>query len=151
MTDAEGSSPDRPIDNPTPWVAKQIAAYLASDGEKSGYRAGVPLLLLTVQGRRSGLWKRTALICGRDGDSFVIVASLGGSPRHPSWYLNLVDNPRVRVQFMDRVFDADARTAGPEEKPVLWERMVGIYPEYADYQLKTDRQIPVVLLDPVAG
>jgi deazaflavin-dependent oxidoreductase (nitroreductase family) len=144
-----GTTPDNPIDSPTPWVAKQIAAYLATDGREPDFRGGTPLLLLTVQGRKSGLWKRTALICGEDNGSYLVVASMGGAPKHPVWYLNLQANPEVRLQVKDKTFAATARTATAEEKPALWEKMVAIYPDYADYQLKTDREIPIVILDPV--
>jgi deazaflavin-dependent oxidoreductase (nitroreductase family) len=150
MTDSAGSTPENPIDNSSDWVAQQIDEYLATDGEKPVFRYGAPLLLLTVQGRKSGNWHRTALIYGEDGENVMVVASLGGAPHHPVWYLNLSANPRVRVQVKDRVFDAVARTATAEEKPALWEKMVAIYPEYADYQVKTDREIPVVVLEPAA-
>jgi deazaflavin-dependent oxidoreductase (nitroreductase family) len=74
---------------------------------------------------------------------------MGGAPKHPVWYLNLQANPEVRLQVKDKTFAAIARTATAEEKPALWEKMVAIYPDYADYQLKTDREIPIVILDPV--
>ena len=150
MTDIAGSTPAHPIDNATPWVAKQISEYLATDGAEPKFRHGSPLLLLTVKGRKSGLWKRTALIYGEDAGRFLIVASLGGAPKHPVWYLNLVSNPEVHLRVKDRELTAMARTATAEEKPELWKKMVEIYPDYADYQLKTDRDIPVVILDPVA-
>lgn len=150
MSDTAGSTPDNPIDSPTPWVAKQITEYLATDGKEPDFRNGTPLLLLTVKGRKSGLWKRTALICGEDDGRYLIVASQGGAPKHPSWYLNLKANPEVRIQVKDRVLNATARTATVEEKPALWSEMVGIYGDYADYQEKTERDIPIVILDPVA-
>ncbi|WP_349897228.1 nitroreductase family deazaflavin-dependent oxidoreductase [Parafrigoribacterium soli] len=149
MTEPAGSSPDNPIDSPTPWVAKQISAYLETNGEEPDFRGGTPLLLLTVKGRKSGLWQRTALICGEVDGNYLVVASMGGAPKHPIWYLNLKANPEVRIQVKDRVMTAIARTATAEEKPALWDKMVGIYPDYADYQLKTDREIPVVILEPV--
>lgn len=149
MTDP-GSTPENPIDNSTPWVAKQIAEYVATDGREPRFRGGAPLLLLTTQGRKSGHWLRTALICGEVDGNYLVVASIGGAPKHPSWYLNLEANPEVRVQVMERTFAARARTATPEEKPALWDEMVRIYPSYADYQAKTDRVIPVVILEPIA-
>jgi deazaflavin-dependent oxidoreductase (nitroreductase family) len=149
MTELAGSTPDNPIDSPTPWVAQQISAYLKTNGEEPDFRGGTPLLLLTVKGRKSGLWQRTALICGEVDGNYLVVASMGGAPKHPVWYLNLKAHPEVRIQVKDRVMTAMARTATAEEKPALWEKMVGIYPDYADYQKKTEREIPVVFLEPV--
>ncbi|HEV3464102.1 MAG TPA: nitroreductase/quinone reductase family protein, partial [Actinomycetota bacterium] len=90
---------------------------------------------------------RTALIYGRDGDRFVVVGSVGGSARHPAWYLNLTDHPEVEVQVGPERFRATARTATPEEKPRLWELMTSIWPAYEEYQRKTERDIPVVILE----
>ena len=135
------------IDNSTPWVAQQINEYVATNGAKPTFRYNAPLLLLTTRGRKSGEWRRTCLIYGPDNDRLVIVASLGGAPSHPVWYLNLTENPRVWVQVGAESFWAIARDASADEKPALWEKMVGIYPDYADYQVKTDREIPVVILE----
>ena len=141
------TAPD-PIHNTTePWVAKQIAEYLATDGAKPVFRYHAPLLLLTTSGRKTGEWRRTCLIYGLDNERILIVASLGGAPNHPVWYLNLTENPRVWVQIGGETFWAVARDAAADEKPALWDTMVGIYPDYADYQTKTDRQIPVVVLE----
>jgi deazaflavin-dependent oxidoreductase (nitroreductase family) len=151
VTNAAGSTPENPIDSATPWVANQINEYLATDGEKpDDFPYGAPLLLLTTKGRKSGEWKRTALIGAEDDGRYVIVASMGGAPKHPIWYLNLQENPEVRLQVKGQAFAANARTATAEEKPELWAKMVGLYPDYADYQEKTERDIPVVILDPVA-
>ncbi len=89
------------------------------------------------------------MIYGKDGDSYLVVASKGGAPGHPAWYLNLRDNPDVRMQVGPEKLSARARTAGPEEKPRLWETMATIWPAYNEYQQKTDREIPVVVLEPV--
>jgi deazaflavin-dependent oxidoreductase (nitroreductase family) len=151
MSEEPGSDPSHPIDSPSGWVARNIAEYVASDGREGAGLRGAPLLLLTTQGRKSGKWRRTALIFGQRDDDFVIVASRGGAPAHPSWYLNLVANPRVRVQVYDRIFDANARTAAAEEKPGLWSLMASIWPDYNEYRKKTTRNIPVVVLEPVAG
>ncbi|GAB3035577.1 nitroreductase family deazaflavin-dependent oxidoreductase [Parafrigoribacterium mesophilum] len=150
MTEQPGSDPRHPIDSPTGWVAKQIAKYVATDGREGSTQRGAPLLLLTTQGRKSGKWRRTALIFGERDGKFIIVASKGGAPAHPSWYLNLVANPEVRVQVYDRIFAATARTATAGEKPALWSLMASIWPDYNVYTAKTDRDIPVVVLDPVA-
>ncbi len=139
--------PETIIDNDAPWVARQIEEYRATNGEKPVFRYGSPLLLVTTQGRKSGRWRRTCLIYGPHDGTYLIVASIGGAPKHPSWYLNLKANPRVWLQVAAEEFWAIARDATPEEKPELWQKMVDIFPDYADYQEKTTRQIPVVVLE----
>ena len=106
MSEQPGSDPRDPIDSPTGWVARNIAKYVATDGREGSTQRGAPLLLLTTQGRKSGKWRRTALIFGEHGGNYVIVASKGGAPAHPAWYLNLVAHSEVRVQVYDRIFAA---------------------------------------------
>lgn len=137
------------LDSPAGWVAEHIRNYVESDGAQGHDWNGVPTLLLTTRGRRSGKLRRTALIYGRDGDRYLIVASQGGAPAHPAWYLNLTADPEVQVQVGAERFTARARTATAEEKPALWRLMAGIWPAYDDYQTKTDREIPVVVLERV--
>jgi len=137
---------DDVIDSPTGWVAKHIKRYLKSDGKDGHLYYGKPTLLLTTTGRRSGLPRRTALIYGRDGADYVVVASFGGSAEHPLWYTNLLAEPQVEVQVEAEVFAATARTATAEEKAALWGQMVGIHRDYDAYQAKTSREIPLVLL-----
>ena len=139
---------DEPIvDNATPRTRKHIDEYVATNGEVGHeWRPGVPTLLLTTRGRKSGQLRRTPLIYGRDGDDYLIVASLGGAEHHPAWYLNLVDEPEVHLQVLDDKFNATARTASEAEKPALWAKMVEIWPAYVDYQAKTERVIPIVVL-----
>lgn len=149
MTDEKGTSPANPIDNTTGWIATHIKAFDESSGSDWPTQGGAPLLLLTTKGAKSGLWRRTVLIYGEDAGRYVIVASKGGHPKPPGWYVNLSENPEVRLQVQDRKFRARARTATPEEKPALWNAMVGIWPDYANYQEKTDRDIPVVILEPM--
>ena len=108
------------------------------------------MLLLTTTGRRSGEPRTTPLIYGRSGDDYLIVASNGGSPEPPGWYQNLSEQPEVEVQVLGDRFRARARTATPEEKPAMWEEMVGHWPPYDDYQQRTDREIPVVVLERIA-
>lgn len=151
MTSEKGSSPDNPIDNATEWVAAHIKAFDEPDGSGWPTQRGAPLLTLTTQGAKSGAWRRTVLIYGEDNGRYLIVASKGGHPKAPGWYINLSANPEVHLQVEDRKFSAIARTATPTEKPKLWEKMVSIFPDYANYQEKTDRDIPVVILEPVAG
>jgi deazaflavin-dependent oxidoreductase (nitroreductase family) len=139
---------DEVTDSPTDWVAGHIRSYVESDGEQGHEWNGVPTLLLTTRGRSSGKLRRTALIYGRDGGSYLVVASKGGAPEHPNWYLNLVAEPQVEVQVGAEKLTARARIATPDEKPELWKRMASIWPDYDQYQTKTDREIPVVVLDP---
>jgi deazaflavin-dependent oxidoreductase (nitroreductase family) len=132
---------------PRPWFAEHVDRYLATDGEDGHDWNGRPTLLLTTRGRRSGEAHTLPLIYGRDGDRLLIVASRGGAPKHPSWYLNLLADPEVEVQVKGDRFHARAHPAGPDEKPRLWETMTTVFPDYAVYQTRTDRQIPVVILE----
>ena len=135
-------------DSPSGWVARHIKRYVDSDGAKGHeWRPGVYTLLLTTRGRRSGKLRRTALIYGRDGDRYLVVASIGGAAHHPAWYLNLTDHPEVEVQVGAERFTATARTASAAEKPRLWSLMTSIWPAYEGYQRKTRRDIPVVILE----
>jgi deazaflavin-dependent oxidoreductase (nitroreductase family) len=137
------------FDSPVGWVAQHIRGYIESDGETGHRWRGVSTLLLTTRGRISGKLRRTALIYGRDGDSYVIVASKGGAEKHPEWYLNLVVNPEVEAQVGSEKFAAQGRTASAEEKPALWRLMTSIWPDYDRYQERTTREIPVIVLEPV--
>jgi deazaflavin-dependent oxidoreductase (nitroreductase family) len=128
-------------------VAEHIRDYVDSNGQKGHLFHGMPTLLLTTRGRRTGIRHRTALIYGEAGESYLIVASNGGSPNHPAWYLNLTEDPAVDVQIGAEIFSAWARTAGPAEKPMLWQQMAIIFPTYTDYQAKVGSDIPVVILD----
>lgn len=140
--------PDEEVfDSPTRWIAEHVRRYVETDG-RSGHRwGGVQTLLLTTRGRKSGKHRRTALIYGIDGDRYLVVASKGGAKKHPDWYLNLVANPEVRVQVGADEFPARARTANAKEKPPLWRLMASIWPEYDQYQTRTSRNIPVVILE----
>ena len=129
------------------WIQEHLTAYLESNGENGHMWRGVPTLLLTTTGRKSGEPLMLPLIYGTDGENFMVVASKGGAPGHPAWYLNLVANPTVGVQVKDRKFTARARTASAAEKPALWEKMAAIWPAYNEYQQKTSREIPVVVLE----
>ena len=140
------------VDSPTEWVRQNIDAYVATDGaEGHSMREGVQVLLLSTLGRKSGLWRRTALIYGRAGDAYVLVASQGGAPRHPAWYGNLVAEPTAHVQVMGEKFEARARVAAGDERERLWGVMAAIWPDYDAYQTKTEREIPIVVLDPVSS
>jgi deazaflavin-dependent oxidoreductase (nitroreductase family) len=143
------ASNEEVTDSPTGWVAKHIKEYVASGGEKGHEWRGVQTLLLTSRGRKTGKLRRTALIYGRDGGSFVVVASVGGAARHPQWYLNLVADGEVNLQVGSTTIPARARTADPDERARLWPEMARIWPQYDAYQQKTRREIPVVILDPL--
>jgi len=109
----------------------------------------VPALLLTTTGRKSGERFVFPLFYGKDGDSYIVVASKGGAPQHPGWYRNLLVNPDVDVQVGTAKLKARARTATGAERARLWQEALKFWPPYAEYQQKTEREIPVVLLDPV--
>ncbi|MFG3420708.1 nitroreductase family deazaflavin-dependent oxidoreductase [Micromonospora sp. NPDC049460] len=136
-------------DSPVGWVASHVERYLATDGADGGRFHGYDALLITTRGRRTGKLRRTALIYGRDGDRYLLVASNGGAARHPAWYLNLCADPEVQVQVGAERFRGRARTATAEERPRLWQVMTGVFPTYARYQQGTDREIPVVVVEPV--
>jgi len=127
---------------------EHVRRYQETDGEV-GYiwREGSPILLLTHTGRTTGREYTTPLIFGRDGDDYVIVASQGGRPEHPNWYENLVADPEVGVQVKADRFRARARTAEGEERERLWRMMNGIWRHYDEYATRTDRVIPVVVLE----
>jgi deazaflavin-dependent oxidoreductase (nitroreductase family) len=129
--------------------AEHVRRYLETDGEV-GYRwrNGAPILILTTTGRRSGEERVKPLIFGEDDGRYVVVASKGGANHHPAWYLNLRADPDVHVQVKADRFRARARTAEGDERERLWRRMAEIWPPYDDYREKTDREIPVVVLEP---
>ncbi len=135
-------------DSPTGWVAEHVDRYVETDGREGHEWRGAPTLLLTTRGRKSGKLRRTALIYGKDGEErYLLVASKGGAPEHPSWYLNLAAHPEVEVQVGADKFAARARTADAREKPRLWQLMTSIWPDYDGYQKKTGRDIPVVIVE----
>jgi deazaflavin-dependent oxidoreductase (nitroreductase family) len=142
MTEQRGASSRQPG-----WQAEHARRYIETNGEDGHIWNGVPTLLLTTTGQRTGQSYTTPLIYGQDGDRYVIVASRGGAPQHPQWYRNLVAQPEIGVQVLADRFRARARTASPDEKPDLWKLMTGIWPAYDEYQARTTREIPVVILE----
>ena len=106
------------------------------------------VLILHTTGRKSGATRKLPLIYERDGDDYLVVASKGGAPNHPAWYLNLVSNPNAKIQVWSDVISVMARTATPEEKARLWPKMTAKWPDYDAYQQKTERDIPLVILSP---
>lgn len=124
------------------------AAYRLTGGAIGGTIAGLPMLLLTTIGRRTNQLRTAPLLYGRDGDDLVIVASNGGAAKHPTWWLNLQARPRALVQVDDRRFVVHAQQAFGAERDRLWPQLVAIYPPYAQYQDRTARPIPVIVLRP---
>jgi deazaflavin-dependent oxidoreductase (nitroreductase family) len=130
--------------------AFHVWLYRVSGGKLGGHMGEAPVLLLTVTGRKSGKKRTTPLLYGRDGDSYIVIASVGGAPKNPAWYLNLQGgNGEVRVGREE--IQVRAREAEGEERERLWAQMVALYSSYADYQTKTTRRIPVVVLAPVGS
>jgi deazaflavin-dependent oxidoreductase (nitroreductase family) len=156
LADARGESGElaEPIlDSPRGWVKSHIQTYVESAGKQGHRWRGLPTLLLTTRGRRTGQRRRTALIYGRDGDHYLLVPSNGGARQHPLWFLNLVENPEVEIQVGADKFIALARVASPKEKPRLWQIMAKIFSQYDQYQskaAKAGRQIPVVVIEPIS-
>ena len=129
---------------------EHVKRYRETGGEEGHDWRGTQTLLLTTKGRRSGEPRELPLIYGKHGDDYLIVASKGGADEPPAWYLNLQADPEVEVQVMDDRFTARARTATPEEKQALWPTMTAEWPDYDAYQKKTDREIPIVILERAA-
>lgn len=127
--------------------AANVWVYRLTGGRVGGrFLRGAPVLLLTSIGCKSGQPRVAPLLYLRDGDDLVIVASKGGMSRHPTWYRNVQANPEVEVEVGSERKKMRARTASPEEKATLWPKLVAMYPDYDDYQARTEREIPVVVL-----
>jgi deazaflavin-dependent oxidoreductase (nitroreductase family) len=128
---------------------EHVEKYRETGGEVGHDWQGTQTLILTTKGRRSGEPRDAPLIYGTEGDAYLVVASKGGADAPPAWYLNLQADPEAEVQVRDERFRVRARDATDEEKPELWRQMVGHWPQYDAYQRKTERPIPVVVLEPV--
>jgi deazaflavin-dependent oxidoreductase (nitroreductase family) len=131
--------------------AEHVRRYQETGGEVGYIWNGVPILLLTTTGRRTHQARTSALIFGQDGPDYLVVASTGGAPTHPSWYLNLVATPDVKIQVRDQHVPVTAHAATDAEKPRLWKIMTEVWPNYDVYQTRTERVIPVVVLSPDAS
>lgn len=127
--------------------AEHVRVYQETNGETGYLWNGVPTLLVTTRGRKSGEPRTIPIIYTPVGDKYVIIASKGGSPTHPKWYLNVEADPHVQVQVKVDKFDAIARTAQSPEREQLWAEAVKAWPNYDIYQSRTDRQIPVVVIE----
>ena len=126
---------------------EHVDRYQATDGEEGHDWQGTQTLILTTTGRKSGEERSTPLIYAPHGDDYLIVASKGGADEPPAWFRNLEADPEVKAQVKGDRFTARARTATPEEKPEMWKVMTSEWPAYDEYQSKTDREIPVVVLE----
>ena len=152
-------SEPRIADNLPEWIQDHLRRYIESDGADGHYwdaslgggEGMVPTLLLTTEGRRSGQPLTIPLIYGEADNGYCVIASKGGAPSHPAWFLNLEANPEVHIQVAADKYMARARIAEGEERERLWKQMVGIYAPYEDYQAATERRIPVVVLEPLTG
>ena len=130
---------------------EHVRCYTETDGAEGHEWQGTTVLILTTTGQRTGEPRATPPIYRKHGEDYVVVASKGGADSHPAWYLNLLANPEVSVQVLGDKFTARARTARPAEKPELWREITATWPAYDDYQRKTRRQIPLVVLERAEG
>ncbi|GAA1692417.1 nitroreductase family deazaflavin-dependent oxidoreductase [Streptomyces yatensis] len=134
--------------SPEKFVRDQVELFESSGGTEGTTMRGMPVVVLTTRGAKSGKIRKTPLMRVEHNGTYAVVASLGGSPKHPVWYFNVLGDPRVELQDGPVRQDMTAREVTGEEKALWWERAVEAYPDYADYQTKTDRQIPVFVLEP---
>jgi deazaflavin-dependent oxidoreductase (nitroreductase family) len=134
--------------SPWDWSREQADKYAESGGADAADMKGMPIILLITVGAKTGKLRKTPLMRVEHNGEYACVASLGGAPKHPVWYYNIAKNSRVELQDGSVTQDYDAREVFGDEKAVWWERAVEAYPDYADYQTKTDRQIPVFVLTP---
>ena len=135
--------------SPLDWSREQADKYIESGGTDGTDLQGKPVILLTTVGAKTGKLRKTPLMRVEHNGEYAIVASLGGAPKNPLWYYNVVKNPRVELQDGVVARDYEARQVFGNEKATWWERAVEVWPDYAEYQKKTDRQIPVFVLTPV--
>lgn len=133
------------------WARTQAELYEATGGAEGGDLRGMPVIVLTTVGAKSGRLRKTALMRVEHDGVYAVVASLGGAPKHPVWYFNIIAQPHVELQDGAVKRDYLAREVVGDEKAVWWERAVEAYPDYADYQVKTDREIPVFVLEAFLG
>jgi deazaflavin-dependent oxidoreductase (nitroreductase family) len=132
------------------WARKQAERYEASQGAEANDLRGRPVIVLTSVGAKTGKLRKTALMRVEHAGDYAVVASMGGAPKHPVWYYNLKAHPHVELQDGASRRDYLAREVSGDEKAVWWARAVETWPDYAKYQTKTDRQIPVFVLEPTS-
>jgi len=133
--------------SPSSWAADQVAKYESSGGTEDTTLNGMPVVVLTTRGAKTGKIRKTPLMRVEHDGVYAVVASLGGAPKNPVWYHNVVADPHVELRDRTEVHDLVAREVHGEEKARWWERAVAAFPDYADYQKKTDREIPVFVLE----
>ena len=155
MTERETST-ERDLSGPVRLALRlgsgaHTGVYRATGGKLFGRMGKSPIMLLNTVGRKTGRKRTSPLLYVMDGEDFVIIASKGGAPTHPAWYLNLKANPDATVEVGDREVRVVAEVAAPEDKARLWQKMVEMYPTYDDYQRKTEREIPLLVLRLVEG
>jgi F420H(2)-dependent quinone reductase len=131
------------------WAREQAEKYLESGGTEATDLDGKPVILLTTVGAKTGKIRKTPLMRVENNGEYAVVASLGGAPKHPVWYYNIKKNPRVELQDQTVTKEYDAREVFGEEKAEWWQRAVEAFPDYAEYQKKTEREIPLFVLTPV--
>lgn len=134
--------------NPNDFVREQVEQYERSGGTEGTTMKGLPVIILTTKGAKSGKIRKTPLMRVEHDGRYAVVASLGGAPKHPVWYFNVAAHPQVELQDGPVKRDYVAREVSGDEKAQWWRRAVEAFPDYADYQKKTDREIPVFVLDP---
>jgi len=134
--------------SPADWARKQVEQYESSGGTSGATMQGLPVVILTTVGAKSGKIRKTPLMRVADGDQYAVVASLGGAPKHPVWYYNVKSHPEVELQDGPNKQDMVAREVTGDEKARWWEIAVKAFPPYAGYQEKTSREIPVFVLSP---
>jgi deazaflavin-dependent oxidoreductase (nitroreductase family) len=138
------------VPSPQAWVRDQVDAYERTGGREANtlFDTGMPIVIVTTQGNKSGSLRKTPLMRVEHDGEYAVVASLGGAPRHPVWYHNVVAHPHVELQDGPARRDYTAREVTGQEKSLWWERAVEAYPDYADYQVRTEREIPLFVLSP---
>lgn len=134
--------------SPVAWVREQVAQYEATDGAEGGTMRGKPVIILTTVGAKSGALRKTPLMRVEHDGEYAVIASMGGAPQHPQWYRNITADPVVALQDGASRQRMRAREVTGAERDVWWQRAVAAWPDYADYQERTDRIIPVVVLTP---
>jgi deazaflavin-dependent oxidoreductase (nitroreductase family) len=135
--------------SPWDWVRKDADRIIESGNTAGSEMKGQPVILLTTIGAKTGKIRKTPLMRVEHDGQYAIVASLGGAPKHPVWYYNVKAHPRVELQDGDVTKDYEAREVFGDEKTAWWDRAVAAWPDYAEYQTKTDRQIPLFVLTPI--
>lgn len=141
----EGEYAPSPVD----WSREQADKYIESGGTDGTELNGMPVILLTTRGAKTGKLRKTPLMRVEHDGEYAVVASLGGAPKNPVWYYNIKKNPQVELQDGEVTRDYNAREVSGDEKATWWQRAVQAYPDYAEYQKNTDREIPVFVLTPV--